>query len=452
MSKEDVAQLISNINARIDRLPAWGFSRLVLVIVGLSYFFAFYDIAAFGFSLNTLISSGILTLSQAAIPGATFLAGYIVGALIIGNIADRVGRKNGLLYTVAILSIGSLLTAFSWNVWSFSTFRFITGLGVGAELAISATIISELSSSKKRGRYVQYNYFWGAAGLGIAPFFIVALLSTPLTWRLVFGFGAIVAFLTLVIRSRYLPESPRWLAIHGKIDEAIKLVEEMEKTARKRIKAELPQVPEVPSEYMAAEKVPLTELFSKYPRRAIMIFCFWTVWYITVYAWLGYEPLLLSHIEVTIPHGLLFVALSDLAIPVAAIFAFVVTDFVHRKYLVAGIGFLFALSSFVVSIAHNPVTLFLGTFFGAFAIGANSVAYTYTAEMFPSRIRATATSFGDGAGHLGGVVAPFVALDSLAAFGARETFVILAIIVFASGIIALIGPKTTKIPLTEIAK
>lgn len=456
MSEQNVnvsSSNIASINARIDRLPVWGLSRAVLLIVGFSYFFAFYDITAFGFSLPTLISAGIVSESASAIPGSAYLFGYIAGALIIGNISDKIGRKNGLTYTVMILTVGGILTALSWNLASFSIFRFITGMGTGAELSIAATIISELSPNSTRGRFLQYNYFWGAIGLGVAQFIIVPMLSTTLSWRLVFGFGAVVGIFILVIRTKMLPESPRWLVIEGRDKEAESLVESMEKLAEKKTGKQLPAVPQTSEEFKPKEKVPIVELFKQpYLYRSLMIISFWSVWYITVYAWLGYEPLLLGKLGVSFPGGLLFVALSDLAIPVAAVVAFIVVDMAHRKYLVALVGFIFAISSLVVAFSTNSTILFIGSFFGAFCIGANSVAYAYTAEMFPSRIRATATSFGDGGGHIGGALAPFIAIGALSLYGAQSTFVLLAIIVFLSGVIALFGPKTTKVPLTELAK
>lgn len=194
-SNNDISKKIEEVNTRIDRLPTWALSPLVLIIVGFSYFFAFYDIAAFGYSLSVLIKALNITTAQTAIPASLFLIGYVLGAPIVGTVADLKGRRMGLLLTVAILAIGALLTAISWNLISFTIFRFITGLGVGAEIAIAATIISEFSPPNVRGRYLQLNYFWGAIGLGVSPFLVLFLLSTPLSWRLVFGFSALVALI-----------------------------------------------------------------------------------------------------------------------------------------------------------------------------------------------------------------------------------------------------------------
>lgn len=451
VSNKDIVE----INKRMDRMPALGVSYLLLVLVGVSYFFAFYDIDAFGYSLNTLVSVFHWTTAETAIPGSTYLAGYVIGALIIGNLSDRIGRRNGLTLTVIVLTVGGILTSLSWNLFSFSLFRLITGMGTGAELSIAATIISEYVPAKSRGRFLQLNYFWGAIGLGIAPFLILYFLGTVLTWRFVFLFGALVGFLILVMRRKYLVESPRWLIIKGKRTEAYDLLEKMEAKSKsrkiKKINLDIKEEPEALEN--PNEKVPLAELFSKNLRwRALMVIAFWAFWYVTVYAWLGYEPLLLGKLGVALPGGLLFVALSDLAIPVAAVFMFLVIEKSQRKYWVAGVSFLFFISSLIVGLSTSVYIIFIGAFFGAFAIGANSAAYVYTAEMFPTRLRATGTSWGDGGGHIGGAVAPFIVVAALSLFGARGDFELLAIIVLISGLIVLLGPKTTGLALTISSK
>jgi putative MFS transporter len=449
-SNNDISKKIEEVNTRIDRLPTWALSPLVLIIVGFSYFFAFYDIAAFGYSLSVLIKALNITTAQTAIPASLFLIGYVLGAPIVGTVADLKGRRMGLLLTVAILAIGALLTAISWNLISFTIFRFITGLGVGAEIAIAATIISEFSPPNVRGRYLQLNYFWGAIGLGVSPFLVLFLLSTPLSWRLVFGFSALVAIVMLFLRSRFLPESPRWLAVKGKIKEALDVVQIMEDRIRRTGKSFIERKSE--SEF-TSEKVPISELFKKpYRFVAILILLFWIIWYVTVYAWLGYEPYMITQLGIALPSGLFFVALSYLGFPLAALIAFLTVELWQRKYLIMIGALLLGIGSLILSFSKTPIEAFIGSFIGTFAIAYNSVAYVYTAEVFPTRMRATGTSFSDGIGHIGGAIGPFVVVASLSAFSVRPTFIVLAIIVLISGMIILLGPKTTRKPLTSISK
>lgn len=449
------ARSIADLNARIDRLPVWGLNRGIFFIVGLAYFFAFYDISAIAYSLPALTTQFHLHGAQLAYPVTFNLVGYVIGAYGLGNLADVVGRRRAMLITVVILALGGLLCAFAWNDLSLTVFRFITGLGMGAELSLAATIMTEFSPTKQRGRNMQLNYFWGALGLAVTPFVAVLLLRVSPSdgWRFVFGFGAIVAVMTIFLRNKYLPESPRWLILHGREKEATDLVSGMEETARHVTGSELPPVPEIPAE-STFSGFPTLALFRKpYASRMIITLLFWAVWYITVYAYLGYEPTIVIKMGLSTPSGLLFSALADIAIPIGAVVAFFTVETWQRKYLVAAVAFVFTIALAVMALSTGTFMLFIGTFFSSMMIAANSMAYAYTAESFPTRARATATSIGDGIGHIGGAIAPFIVLAALSAWGARGSLWLLSGIVMVSGlIIAIGGIKTKGEALTEIAQ
>lgn len=444
---------IAGLNARIDRLPVWGLSWAVLAVVGLSYFFAFYDISTIAFTLPVVSKQFGLSGYALALPVTANLVGYVIGAYALGNIADVIGRRAALLITVVILTVGSILTALSWNGLSLDVFRFITGLGMGAEIALAATILTEFSPARKRGRNLQLNYLWGAVGLAVTPFVAIGLLTVPrFGWRLVFLAGGLVAFITIFIRGRYLPESPRWLITHDRAGEAEDLVARMEETARRRSGQELAPPPEVPPE-AAFKGFPTRALLRQpYLGRLAVTLGFWLVWYITVYAYLGYEPTLLIKMGLSQPSGLLYSALGDIAIPVGAIIALLIVERWQRKYLVATVAFVFTAALILMAVSTTGALLFVGAFFSAMMIATNSLAYVYTAESFPTRARATATSIGDGVGHIGGVVAPFIVVAAMSGLGARWTFGLLAVVVCVSGLIILTGGiKTTGTELTRVA-
>jgi putative MFS transporter len=445
---------IAGLNARIDRLPVWGLSWAVFAVVGLSYFFAFYDISTISYTLPVISKQLGLSGYALALPVTANLAGYVIGAYVLGNFADVIGRRAALLITVAIMTVGGILTALSWNGASLDVFRFITGLGMGSEIALAATILTEFSPASTRGRNLQLNYLWGAVGLAVTPFVAIGLLKIPgAGWRLVFLVGALVAFVTIFIRGRYLPESPRWLVTHGRADEAEELVARMEETARQRSGQKLAPASEVPPEATFKGFPTMALLRPPYRRRLAVTLGFWLVWYITVYAYLGYEPTLLIKMGLSEPSGLLFSALGDIAIPVGAVVALLMVERWQRKYLVAIVAFVFTAALLVMAVSSSGGLLFVGAFFSSMMVAANSVAYVYTAESFPTRARATATSIGDGVGHIGGVVAPFIVVTAMSGFGARWTFTLLAAIVLISGlIISLGGIKTTGAELTRVAR
>ncbi|MDA8344744.1 MAG: MFS transporter [Thermaerobacter sp.] len=452
MHSDAQAMRIANLNARIDRLPSWSLSYGVLVLVGVAYFFAFYDILTISFTLPTLTKFFHMQGYQIAYPVTANLFGYVIGAYILGNVADIIGRRRAMLVTVGILALGSLLAAFSTDVTTLTIYRFITGLGMGAELSLAATIITELSPAGRRGKYMQANYLWGGFGLGVTPFLALWLLGTGADgWRLIYAFGALVALVSIFARKNLLPESPRWLVLHGREEEAEQMVQKMEANATRRF-GSLPELPPPVAE--ASESgFPTAFLFkAPYLGRLLVTLAFWLVWYITVYAYLGYEPTLLIKQGMSTPNGLLFSALGDIAIPLGAVIVYLLIDKFERKVTVSSIAFIFAIALVLMAINANPVLTFIGSFFSAMMIAANSAAYVYTAEAFPTRARATATSIGDGVGHVGGAVAPFIVVWAMSALGASGTFGLLAGIVALSGVIILsLGIRTVHLRLQEIA-
>lgn len=453
-ASQDAPRMIAGLNARIDRLPRWGLTYGVFFVVGVSYFFAFYDISAISFTLPVLEKQFALTGVWLALPVTMNLLGYMIGAYGLGSVADALGRRTALLITVIVLTIGGVLSALSWNGASLTVFRFITGLGTGAELSVAATILTELSPTRVRGRYLQINYLWGALGLAVTPFAAIALLQVPgIGWRFVFLAGALVAFVSIFVRGRFLPESPRWLVVKNRFDDAETLVQRMERGAEERSGQPLPAPAEVPAEE-EVKGFPTLQLFRQpYLARMVVTLAFWAFWYVTVYAYLGYEPTLIINMGLSTPSGLLFAALGDIAIPVGAIVALLVVDLWHRKFLVALVAFIYTAALLLMAISVNSILLFIGAFFSSMMVAANSIAYVYTAEVFPTRVRATATSVGDGIGHVGGVVAPFIVVAAMSPLGARGTFALLAGFVCVSGLVIVIGGiRTTGAALTRLAQ
>lgn len=276
MTAPPQVQLVAQLNARIDRLPRPGLRWPVYAVVGLSYFFAFYEISTFAYTLPAMRTALGLVGGQVAYPVAANLAGYAVGSYLLGRLADLRGRRVAMMVTVAAVAVSATATALSWDVWSLTVFRFFSGVSTGAEIILAATLISELSPAKKRGRYVMLNYLWGTAGLAATPFITLGLLEVgTVGWRLVYGFGAVAALLIFVMRGRYLPESPRWSVLHGREDDAERLVSSMEERCRTQLGRELPPVPDVAAD-KAEGRGSAAELFRPpYLRRTVVALGFW---------------------------------------------------------------------------------------------------------------------------------------------------------------------------------
>lgn len=444
----------SLLNARLDRLPVWGLSRVVFAVFGLLFFFVYYDIAVIGAALPVLEETLDLTgaAQTAAVTGN--LAAYIVGAFVLGNLADRLGRQRALSLSIVVLAVGSLLTALSWDAWSLVAFRFLTGLGMGALISLGATILGELSPARFRGRFTAYTAIFSSVGVVLPTFLSIPLLALPQAgWRILFAVAALSALLLVFLRDRWIPESPRWLTMHGQGDRAEGIVARMEARARERTGAELPPVPELPADAVSSG-LPMLQLLRKpYLSRVVRVFLFWTIFYMWIYAYLTFEPTLLKALDIQLPNALLYAGLGDLGFIVAGVVQPFLIDRFERKYLIAG-GIGIAIVGLVVlAVSSGAVWLIVGGF--VFSLG-NFVtvfpAYTYTAEIFPTRARASGMALGDGLGHIGAAVQPLIIVPLLAAVGPRATFGFIALLALVSVVIILGGVRTAKVELTQLAR
>jgi putative MFS transporter len=444
---------VAELGARLDRLPVFGLSRVLFVLVGAAYFFTFYDITAIGVTLPVLAQQFHLTGADIALPVTTNLFAYIVGAYVLSSAADYLGRRRAFAISVGLLFVGGVLTALSWNATSLAVFRAITGLGMGAEISLAATIMTELSPPKLRGRGVALNVFWGGVGLAAAPWIglgLIELLPPDMGWRAVFAIGALAVVLLGFLNDRWLPESPRWLVLHGRAADAERLVARMEDNVRAK-GYELSE-PRPAHAEAALSSFPTRELLRPpYLKRVVVVFFYWFFAYMAAYAYLAYLPTLLKAMGVE--QNLLYSAIGDLGFVFGGLLTMILIDRWNRKYSAAGAGIVGMAGIALIALSHTPVMLILGALLAGLWIMAPAFGYTYTSEVFPTRARATGMSIGDGLGHLGGAVQPYVVVASLAAFGARATFgLMMAMIAIGAAIIVLGGIKTKGDALTTLAR
>ncbi|KJQ54437.1 MFS transporter [Microbacterium sp. SA39] len=453
MTIKSVTDTVATINARIDRLPYSGLSKPAFVVIGLAYFFVYYDLSVVGFTLPKISEVFQLTGEQAAVLIATYLAGYMVGDYFISNFGDRRGRRTAMLVTVVVLALGSILSALSWDFTSLLIFRFITGAGTGAEIALATTIVTETSPPHKRGKYLQLMYFWGAAGLTIAPFVSLALIDSEMGWRILLGLGGVVALMLIFMRGRFLPESGRWLAVHGRFDLADREVAKMEAIARAKYGRELPAPQPVPSEHVHGEGDTRRLLKKPYLSRLLVTLLFWTTWLLATNAYLSYGPTIIAEAGGDVGSSMLVTALGYLGTPIGAILAFIFIDRAQRKLLIFTVCVVFAVGLSLIAIGGSQPTVILGTFLSSAMIAANSAAYVYMAEIFPTGLRATAFSIVEGGGNIGSLIMPFVIVALLATVGGTASLWVLAATVLIAGLVILIGGiRTTGKELTKLAQ
>ena len=263
-------EIETDIPQRLDRLPWSGWHLRILTALGTSWILDGLEVTLVGSLSGILESKEGLHLSDAQVTGAatTYLAGAVMGALLFGYLTDRLGRRKLFLVTLATYSLATVASAFSWNLLSFSLFRFFTGVGIGGEYAAINSAVDELIPGKVRGTVdlVVNGTFWlGATGGALAAMYLLAGhlpfgITQHLAWRLAFGIGGSLGAIVLVLRL-FVPESPRWLMLRRHEEDAGKVVEDIENRASKGDKDKLPKPEGDKLKIKVRDHTPLAEIF-----------------------------------------------------------------------------------------------------------------------------------------------------------------------------------------------
>jgi MFS family permease len=225
----------SYVPARLDRLPWSSWHWLIVVSLGATWILDGLEVTLAGALGGILTRPETLDLTPARVGASAtcYLAGAVLGALLFGYGTDRFGRKKLFFITVAVYLTGTALSAFSWNFWSYAFFRAVTGAGIGGEYAAINSAIDELIPARVRGRVdlIINGSYWVGAALGAAATLVLLdprRIPIWLGWRCAFGIGAMLGLIVIFFR-RWIPESPRWLMIHGRNDEAERIVSDVER-------------------------------------------------------------------------------------------------------------------------------------------------------------------------------------------------------------------------------
>jgi len=231
-----MAATASSIPARLDRLPWSPWHWRVVISLGVSWLLDGLEVTVVGSIGPALQRPDTLGLSagQVGWAASAYLGGAVLGALYFGRLADKLGRKRMFLVTLVVYLVATLMTAFTWNISSFALCRLLTGFGIGGEYAAINSAIDELIPARLRGRVdlAVNGTFWIGAAMGAGLSIVLldpAFIGPEWGWRCAFAFGAVLAFAILLVR-RHLPESPRWLMMHGRYDEAEAVMRQIEGT------------------------------------------------------------------------------------------------------------------------------------------------------------------------------------------------------------------------------
>jgi len=275
-------QITTDIPARLDRLPWARWHWLIVIGLGTVWILDGLEVTIVGSMSDALKPSGTglgLSSSDIGFAGSAYVAGACLGALVFGQLTDRFGRKRLFMLTLGFYICATVLTAFSMSpLWYFAA-RFLTGAGIGGEYAAINSAIDELIPAKYRGRVdIAINgSFWVGAAAGsllTIPLLDPTIVSASVGWRLAFGLGAVLAVGILLVR-RNVPESPRWLFIHGREDEGEQIVRDIEGTIQHETGRDLPSVRQkITIRQRKAIGIGLIAktVFTMYPRRTVLCF------------------------------------------------------------------------------------------------------------------------------------------------------------------------------------
>ncbi|MGN6754364.1 MAG: MFS transporter [Intrasporangium sp.] len=425
--------------ARLDRLEVWSLSYLFIGIIGVGFLFTFYDI----FDINVSFIQTCIeikpgctpqnALNSLPLPVVLNLAGYVVGTLVLSPIADRIGRRNMLLITMLITGLGSLYNVFVGDYANFNAARAVTGIGIGADLAIVNTYIGEVAPRRSRAKFTTLIFIMSALGalVGIWLGLILTTESTPWPnglpfalagpgftngWRWMYAIGALLALVAILLRFE-LPESPRWLIGQHRLEEADRIVSDMEARAAKRGPLAPPHIEEVGGAVTPPAPLPYRDLFTNplYVRRMILLFLVWFIGYITVYSYAAGFTSVLSALKYPPPEAGVIAAVGTFGFVAEAAVMSVFVEHLERRYWLPIAAVVTIVGALIVAAAGTKVWV---SFIGAFIIFAGfnmwvSPTYALSAESFPTRARTTGFAVVDGVGHIGGgigvlVIAPFL--------------------------------------------
>jgi putative MFS transporter len=444
MDAASARSTVDDIVARLERLPTSWWQVKARIIVGVATFFDAFDALAIASVLPVIVPLWKLTPPEIGVMISAGFLGQLLGALLFGWIAERYGRMNAMVGSIALFAVMSLACALAWDYRSLLVLRTIQGIGLGGEVPIAAVFISELAKAQGRGRFVLLYELVFPVGLVAAS--LLGLWVVPhLGWQYMFVIGALPALLALVLRS-LLPESPRWLAVRGRNAEAEAAMSLIEMETQKATGQPLPPVKPVVS--TSDKGASWSDLFGPfYLRRTLVVWVIWFAAYFVNYGltiWLPtlYRTVFKLPLDVSLRYGLITQAVGLLGTLICAL----AIDHVGRRLwfavsFAAATPALAAVALLPAPSAEQVLTFMTIAYF--FISSINIGVYLYTPELYPTRVRA----LGEGAAtawlRFASMIGPTV-VGMMLAGGLPSVFVTFAIVAAIAAVITGVFAVETK--------
>ena len=471
MSDVETGIITTKVPARLDRLPWSRWHWMIVIGLGTVWILDGLEVTIVGNLSAQLAKPGSgLDVTQEQVAGlgaALYVLGACTGALFFGWLTDKFGRKKLFIITLVVYLVATLATAFSFSAWWFFLFRFLTGFGIGGEYAAINSAIDELIPSKYRGRIdlvINGSYWLGAAGGALLTVPLLNNLPVAIGWRVAFGLGVVLGIAILFVR-RHVPESPRWLFIHGRGNEADEIVQTGEREVERDTGASLPEAQPAITIHTRKSigfiRIAHT-MVALYPKRTVLgLSLFLGQAFLYNAITFGYAQILSTFFEIDTYTGYYFavIAVGNFLGPLLLGRFFdtvgrvpmIAGTYIGSGVLLLGTAWLFneGMLTAVTLTACWSVVLFVAS------AGASS-AYLTVSEIFPMETRAMAIAFFYAIGTAAGGISGPLIFASLVASGVPSdtalAFAIGAVLMILGGIVELIfGVKAEQRSLEDIA-
>ena len=432
--------------ARLERLPVTSRLMLLRVIVGVATFFDAYTVLAIAFAMPQLVTEWKLTPTEVGLIISAGYVGQLFGAVIFGSLAEKIGRLKTLFITIVLFTSMDVACLFAWSGVSMMVFRFLQGVGTGGEVPVASAYINEFIGAEKRGRFfLLYEVIFpiGLMFAGMAGYFLVPIYG----WQAMFIVGLIPSVLTIPLRW-FMPESPRWLASKGRVAEANAVVKRLEDSATKRgVVLRDPVVR--PVDLKATARSDWRELFKGiYLKRTLMIWGLWVCVYMINNGLVTWLPTLYKQVfHLPLQTSLAYGWITSSVGVIASIACALLIDKVGRKpwystaFLTATVPLL-ALAGLGATSAIQ-VLIFATAAYAVLQTIAFSL-YLYSAELYPTRLRAVGTGFGSAWLRAGSSIGPILVGMIVADLGIQYVFAAFAAVALVGGLVTLLFAIETK--------
>lgn len=433
--------------SRVQRLPIGKFHYTLLWVIGLGWMFDAMDTGLISFILTTMADEWQMSAAEKGWVVSITFVGMAIGAVFAGGLADRIGRRTVFAMTLLIYSLATALCAFAPNLTWLLLFRFIVGLGLGGQLPVAVTLISEYIPAHVRGRFiVLLESFWGLGWLvaALMSYFVIPNYG----WHIAFLLGGLPALYVFMILKK-VPESVPYLINRGRIAEAHDLVQKLERQCGVEVIEQI-EVKAVADK----QSVSFRQLWSgPLARRSLML---WLIWFGIVYSYYGiftWLPSLLVKQGYSIVQSFEYVLIMILAQLPGYVVAAWLVEKLGRKPTLAGFIALCAMAAYFFGQANSVnMIMFWGCLMSFFNLGAWGVLYTYTPEQYPTNIRAFGSGWASAIGRMGGIVAPLVVTHMMVMNnGFSHIFIMFTVVLLSVAlVIVLLGEETQGKTLESI--